>query len=94
MSIVGKNPSRQILLKYCTKNSFAPVFVAVRVGRILPSADVIIVNRFKLEINMLNPSRNSHSFKIVGGRTLEGEEEGENTERSINRDRIMRELAK
>ena len=62
MSIVGKNSSRQILLKYCTKNSFAPVFVAVRVGRILPSADVIIVNRFKLEINMLNPSRNSHNL--------------------------------
>ena len=56
MSIVGKNSSRRILLKYCTKNSFAPVFVAARVGRILPSADVIIVNRFKLEINMLNPS--------------------------------------
>ena len=65
MSIVGKNSSRQILLKYCTKNSFAPVFVAARVRRILPSADVIIVNRFKLEINMLNPSRNSHSLKSL-----------------------------
>ena len=86
MSIVGKNSSRQILLKYCTKNSFAPVFVAVRVGRILPSADVIIVNRFKLEINMLNPSRNSHSFKPVGGRALKGEEEGENKGRFRNRD--------
>ena len=90
MSIVGKNSSRQILLKYCTKNSFAPVFVAVRVGRILPSADVIIVNRFKLEINMLNPSRNSYSFKTVGGRAMKGEEEGENMGRLMNRDWIIR----
>ena len=64
----------------------APVFAAVRVGRILPSADIIIVNRFKLEINMLNPSRNSYSFKIVGGRALKGEEEGENMGRLMNRD--------
>ena len=74
------------MLKYCIKNSFAPVFVAVRVGRILPSADVITVNRFKLEINMLNPSRNSHSVKTVGGRALKGEEEGENMGRFMNRD--------
>ena len=47
-------------------------------GRILPSADVIIVNRFKLEINMLKPSRNRHSVKTVGGRDLKGEEEGGN----------------
>ena len=45
-------------------------------GRILPSADVIIVNRFKLEINMLEPSRNRHSVKTVSGMALKGEEKG------------------
>ena len=47
-------------------------------GRILPSTDVIIVNRFELKINILELPRKRHRVKAVSGMVLRVEEGGNN----------------
>ena len=75
--IVRKNSSRRFFVVILHKRILLrPSLLPLRSGRILPSTDVTIVNRFKLEINMLEPPRNRHSVKVVSGMVLKGEERG------------------